>query len=98
MSSETLSSSKLWQQDSNRISRESYLIRSFLLQLWEIFTLRTADDVWAQSEFSAPLNVSCESRSLFFVVCWRKSWLAIPDMGFSSEVEESSSGGIFSSR
>ena len=75
-----------------------YHLRNFLLQLWEIFTLRTSDDGWAQSEFSAPLNVSCESKSLFLEVWWHKGWLAIPDMGLSSEVEESSSGGIFSSR
>ena len=48
-----------------------------------------------QSEFSAPLNVSCESKSLFFEVWWHKGWLAIPDMRLSREVEESSSGGIF---
>ena len=44
-----------------------------------------------------PLNVSCESKSLFFEVWWHKGWLAMPDVVLSSEVEDSSSGGILSS-
>ena len=39
------------------------------------------------------LYVSCESKSLLGV-WWHKGWLAIHDRGLSSEVEESSSGGV----
>ena len=42
------------------------------------------------------LGVSHESKSLFLCLWWHKGWLAILDRGLSSEVEESSSGGVFS--
>ena len=40
------------------------------------------------------LYVSCESKSLLLGVWWHKGWLAVRDRGLSSEVEESSSGGV----
>ena len=44
------------------------------------------------------LDVSHESRSLFPGVWWHKGGLAVLDKGFSSEIEESPSGGVFSNR
>ena len=48
--------------------------------------------------FMLSLDVSHESRSLFPGVWWHKGGLAVLDKGFSSEIEESPSGGVFSSR
>ena len=44
------------------------------------------------------LGVSHEYRGLFLGVWWHKGWLTVFDRGLSSEIEESSSGGVFSSR
>lgn len=43
------------------------------------------------------LHVSYESKSLLPGVSWHKGWLAVPDRGLSSEVQENPSEGVFSS-
>ena len=48
----------------------------------------------SSQDMALSLGVSCESKSLLGV-WWHKGWLAVHDRGLSSEVEESSSGGVF---
>ena len=43
------------------------------------------------------LHVPYESKSLLPGVSWHKGWLAVPDRGLSSEVQENPSEGVFSS-
>ena len=44
------------------------------------------------------LGMSHESKNLFLRVGWHKGCLVVSDRNLSNEVEESLSGGIFSSR
>ena len=80
------------------ISWENCLIQCLLLQFWEIFTIRSPDDVQSGQDLVLSLGMLCESRvCLFLGFWWHKCWLAVPETGLSIQVEEISSGGIFSS-
>ena len=61
------------------ISRESYLIRCHLLQLWEIITFISPDYLRFLQNLELYLGLSPESRNLFLGLSWHKPCLAIPD-------------------
>lgn len=70
-----------------QLSWESYLNRSFLLQLQEILTFRSLDEIMCTSNNSLVLYLVMphESKSLFLGVAVHK--LALPDRDLSREFE-----------
>ena len=78
------------------ISWESCLIRYHLLQLQEIFIFRSLGDLQVQLGFYAFFRcVTWIQESILWSLV---DWLAVPDRGLSSKAEESSSGGVLSTR
>ena len=67
------------------ISWENCLIQCLLLQFWEIFTIRSPDDVQSGQDVVLSLGMLCESKvCLFLGVWWHKCWLAVPETGLST--------------